>query len=163
MLSLAGQKEHCSTHNCTQWQQFLTLDGYLHTLILSRVLVTIDGVWIGEYVYWYLIHSLCNYRQLQHYRYFHTLQFTVTQALRFTVFTSRILATDLEQSHCNFKSHMNSSFHRLIPFLPLYCNCQFRTLDSVQFLCSPAHIMADWRLETRLYLYCSCQLRNFTL
>jgi hypothetical protein len=29
------------------------------------------------------------------YRYFHTLQFTVTHALGFSVFTSRILATDL--------------------------------------------------------------------
>jgi hypothetical protein len=39
----------------------------------------------------------------------HTLQFIVTHALGFSVFTSRILATDLSQSHCNFKSHMKSS------------------------------------------------------
>jgi hypothetical protein len=45
---------------------------------------------------------------------------------------------------------MKSSFHRLIPFLPLFCNCQFRRLDCIQFLCSHAHILADWRLETRL-------------
>jgi hypothetical protein len=36
-----------------------------------------------------------------------TLQFTVTHALRFSVFTSRILATDLSQCHCNFKTHMS--------------------------------------------------------
>jgi hypothetical protein len=45
-----------------------------------------------------------------------TLQFTVTHALGFSVFTSRILATDLSQSHCNFESHMKSSFHCLIHF-----------------------------------------------
>jgi hypothetical protein len=45
----------------------------------------------------------------------HTLQLTVTHALGFSVFTSRILATDLWQSHCNFNSHMKSPFHSLIP------------------------------------------------
>jgi hypothetical protein len=47
----------------------------------------------------------------------HTLQFTVTHALGFSVFTSRILATDLSQYHYRFKSHMKSSFHSLIPSL----------------------------------------------
>jgi hypothetical protein len=37
-----------------------------------------------------------------------------------SVFTSRILATDLSQSLCNFKSHMRSSFHSLIPSLSLF-------------------------------------------
>jgi hypothetical protein len=45
-------------------------------------------------------------------------QLTVAHALGFSVFTSRILATDLSQSRCNFKSHMKSSLHRIIPFLP---------------------------------------------
>jgi hypothetical protein len=48
----------------------------------------------------------------------HTSQFTVTHALGFSVYMSRILATDLSQSHCNLKSHIKSSWHRLIPFLP---------------------------------------------
>jgi hypothetical protein len=51
-----------------------------------------------------------------------TLQFTVTHALELSVFTSRILATDLSQSHCNFKSHMKSSCHSLIPFLTFLLN-----------------------------------------
>jgi hypothetical protein len=51
-----------------------------------------------------------------------TLQFTVPQALWFSVFTSRIMATDLSQSHCNFNSHMKSSCHSLIPFLPFLLN-----------------------------------------
>jgi hypothetical protein len=45
---------------------------------------------------------------------------------------------------------MKPSFHSLIDFLPLFCSCQFRRLDSVQFLCSQAHIPAGGRLETRL-------------
>jgi hypothetical protein len=52
----------------------------------------------------------------------HILQFTVTHALGFSVFTSRIMATDLSQYHCNFKSHMKSSCHRQIPFLPFILN-----------------------------------------
>jgi hypothetical protein len=47
---------------------------------------------------------------------------------------------------------MTSSLHRLIPFLPLFCSCQFWGLDSIQFLCSQAHILAGWRLETQLTL-----------
>jgi hypothetical protein len=35
-----------------------------------------------------------------------------------SVFTSRILATELSRSHSNFKSHVKSSGHSLIPFLP---------------------------------------------
>jgi hypothetical protein len=47
---------------------------------------------------------------------------------------------------------MKSSFHSLIPFLPLFCSCQFRRIDSVPLLCSQAHILAGWSLETRLTL-----------
>jgi hypothetical protein len=47
---------------------------------------------------------------------------------------------------------MKSSFHSLIPFLPLFCSCQFRRLDSIQFLCSQAHILAGWSPETRLFI-----------
>jgi hypothetical protein len=46
---------------------------------------------------------------------------------------------------------MKSSSHSPIPFLPLFCNCELRRLDSIQFLCSQAHILAGWRLETRFY------------
>jgi hypothetical protein len=48
----------------------------------------------------------------------HILHFTVTYAVGLSVFTSRILATGLEQSHCNFKSPIKSSFHSLVSFLP---------------------------------------------
>jgi hypothetical protein len=60
---------------------------------------------------------------IQRYRWStHTLQFTITHALRFSVFTSRILATDLEQSHTHFKSHIKSSLHSLTDFLPFLLN-----------------------------------------
>jgi hypothetical protein len=81
----------------------------------------------------------------------HNLQFTVPQALRFSVFTSRIPAMDLSLSHSYFKSHMKSSFHCLIPLLPLFCSCQFQTFDSIKFLCPQVHIPAGWRTETRLF------------
>jgi hypothetical protein len=72
-----------------------------------------------------------NYRQYNAIADLHTFHFTVTHALGFSVSTSRIPATDLSQPHCNFKSHMKSSSRRLIPFLALlFCDCQFRRLDS---------------------------------
>jgi hypothetical protein len=43
-------------------------------------------------------------------------------ALGFSAFTSRIQATDLSQSHCNFKSHVRSSLRRLTHFLPFLLN-----------------------------------------
>jgi hypothetical protein len=92
-----------------------------------------------------------DYREYSAIPILHTFQFTVTYALGFSVFTSRIQATDLSQSHCNITSHMGSFLHSLITFLPLFCSCQFRRRDSIQFLCSHAHILAGWRLETRLF------------
>jgi hypothetical protein len=43
---------------------------------------------------------------------------------------------------------MESSFCSLIPFLLLFCSCQFRRLDSIPF---QAHILAGWHPETRLF------------
>jgi hypothetical protein len=37
--------------------------------------------------------------------------------------------------------------------MPLICDCQFRRLDSIQFLYSQAHIPVGWLLETRLDYY----------
>jgi hypothetical protein len=95
----------------------------------------------------------------------HTFQFTVTHALGFSVFTSRILETVFSQSHSNFNSHMKSSFRSLIHFFPLFYSCQFRRLDWIQFLYSQAHILAGWRLETRLFTsdYCPILCHVFWL
>jgi hypothetical protein len=107
---------------------------------------------LDDWIYCTLyIHTTRDYRQCSAIAILHTFHFTVTHALGFSVVTSRILATDLSQSHCNFKSHMKSSLRSLIPFLPLFCECQFRRLDSIQFLCSQTHTLVGWRVETRLY------------
>jgi hypothetical protein len=99
-----------------------------------------------------------DYRQYSTIAILHTFQFSITHALGFSAFSSRILATDLSQSHCHFKSHMKSSFHSLIPFFSLFGSCKFRRLDSIQFLCSQAHIPKGWRLETRLFTLDYCFL-----
>jgi hypothetical protein len=124
---------------------------FLVQFILSLVWFCVTyktGFWIG---WLHLIRSQLgtrgNYSAIS---VLHILQFTVPHALWFSVFTSRLLATDLSQSHCNFKLHMKSSLHRLVPSLLLFCDCQFRGLDWIQFLCSQAHILAGWRLGTRL-------------
>jgi hypothetical protein len=46
---------------------------------------------------------------------------------------------------------MKSSFRSLIPFLPLFCSCHFRRLDSVQSPAPRVHIPAGRRPETRLF------------
>jgi hypothetical protein len=48
----------------------------------------------------------------------HFLVRSCAHTLGFSVFSSHILATDLSQSHCHFKSHANSSLYRRINFLP---------------------------------------------
>jgi hypothetical protein len=78
----------------------------------------------------------------------HTSQFTVTHALGFSVFNSRLLAMDLQQSPCHFTSHMKSSLHRLIPFLPLFCNCQ---LNSISLLPSSYPGWLESRNSTQFY------------
>jgi hypothetical protein len=49
---------------------------------------------LDDWIYWLLIHTTRNYRQYRGIADLHTLQFTVTHALGFSVFTSRILVTD---------------------------------------------------------------------
>jgi hypothetical protein len=68
-----------------------------------------------------------NYRQYSAIADLHTLQFIVTHALGFSAFTSLIQATDFIRV-CHFKSYMKSSLRRLIPFLPLFCNCQLSSI-----------------------------------
>jgi hypothetical protein len=66
------------------------------------------GFGLDDWIYWTLyIHTTQDYRQYSAIADLHTLQFTVIHALGFSVFTSRILATDY-QSYCNFKSYVKS-------------------------------------------------------
>jgi 3-deoxy-D-arabino-heptulosonate 7-phosphate (DAHP) synthase class II len=82
----------------------------------------------------------------------HTLQFTFAHALGFSVFTSRLLATDLSQSHCNFTSHMESSLHRLTPCLQYPAAASSKT--RLSFLPTTA-------LYSLLLCYYSCPAEHF--
>jgi hypothetical protein len=76
------------------------------------------GLGVDHWIYCTLYnHTGRDYRKYSAIAILHTFQITVTRALGLSVFTSRILSTDLSQSHCNFKSHMKSSFLNLIPIL----------------------------------------------
>jgi hypothetical protein len=107
-----------------------------------------DGFWIG----WLDLLVPCTHNSELQTRQRYCLSRHFTHSLGLSVFTSRILATDLYQSHYHFKSHMKSSFHTQIPISLLYFNGHFWRLDSIQFLCSHAHIRVSWSLETGLIL-----------
>jgi hypothetical protein len=72
----------------------------------------------------------------------HTLQFRITHALG----SQSSLVIPRQRIYNNLTVTSNhtwkSSLHRLLPFFSLFHNCQFRRLDSVQFYCSQAHILA---------------------
>jgi hypothetical protein len=68
--------------------------------------------WMIGFINTLYIHATRDYRQYSSIANLHIFQFTVAQALSFSVFTSRILATDLSQFLCNLNSYS------LIPFLP---------------------------------------------
>jgi hypothetical protein len=98
--------------------------------------VTIDGVWdwsIG-FIASYTFTQLGDYRQYSIVADLYTLQFTVTHALGFSVFTSRILATDLSQSHCHFKSYMKSSLHSLL--ISCHYSAAVNSKDFTKFISS---------------------------
>jgi hypothetical protein len=77
------------------------------------------GFGFDDWIYCTLyIHTVRDYRQYSAIAILHTLQFTVAHAPGFLAVTSRILATDLSQSHWHFNSHMKSSWHNVILFFP---------------------------------------------
>jgi hypothetical protein len=118
---------------------------------------------LNDWIYCTLyIYKVRDYRRYNTIFILHTLQFTVAHALGFPVFNSRILAKDLSQFHCNFKSHMKSPLHGLTPFLPFFLNhllLPSPELDPIQILAAwdPRYI-ASRRTQTkhRLHhiLYC---------
>jgi hypothetical protein len=75
-----------------------------------------------------------DYRQCSAVSDVNTLEFTVTHALEFSVFTSRILATDFNTVSLSLQSTHQVFFSQ--PFQPLFCRWRFRRLDSIQFLCT---------------------------
>jgi hypothetical protein len=118
----------------------------LNLIIVSRVVVTYNtGFRLDDWIYCTLyIHRTRVSRPCSAIATLHTFQFTVAHALGSSVFTSRILATDLSQSHCHFKSPMKCTFHHLIPFLPLFCSCQFRRLHSRLLFSSRSPLMCPF-------------------
>jgi hypothetical protein len=95
-----------------------------HNIFMCRVrCVTYRrGSGLDDWIYWHLIHTTRDYRQHCAVSILRTLMFTITHALEFSAFSSRVLATDLSQSHCNFNSHMKFSFYNLIHSLSFLLN-----------------------------------------
>jgi hypothetical protein len=91
--------------------------------ILSRLGVTYKtGFGSDDWIYCTLyIHTVRDYRQLQRYR--HYTHFPVHRCTRTRILSSLVVSGQrIFQSHCNFRSHMKSSVHRLFPFLPFILN-----------------------------------------
>jgi hypothetical protein len=114
----------CSPFQLTDIWKCSTMltDMYYSLTIVSRALVTTNGVWIG------FIDTL-----------FTKLGTTGNTALSlvYTLYNSQLhthedyqssLVVSLQRSQCNFKSHMESSLHSLIPILLLFCNCQINSI-----------------------------------
>jgi hypothetical protein len=103
---LSGQKEGWMTVRCyAPWEPIqLTWEWNILSGVSGSV-TNNNGFWIGWLGLLTLIHiHSSELEAIVALSLFHTLsQFTVTHALGFSVFSSRILATDLYQSHCNFK------------------------------------------------------------
>jgi hypothetical protein len=69
------------------------------------------GLGLDDWIYWHLGHTTTQLQAIQHYADPRTSRVTVVHAVGFSLLTSCIPATDLSQSHCNFKSHVKCSFH----------------------------------------------------
>jgi hypothetical protein len=98
------------------------------------------GFGLDDWTYWHLIHvhSTWNYRQVQRYRYFHTLQFTVTPTSVFSL----LLVVSWQRIHNSltvivahyevFVAQPNSFLAIILPTSQtlsiLCCNCQLRNL-----------------------------------
>jgi hypothetical protein len=96
---------------------------FFHIVACRNLLVICKtGFGLNDWIYCTLYIHNSGLETIQRYHYSTHFQFTVAHALGYSVFTSCILATDLSQSHCNFKSYMKSSCHHLIPFLSFLLN-----------------------------------------
>jgi hypothetical protein len=83
----------------------------------------------------------------------HTLKFTVTHALGFSVFTSRILATDFITVSLSLQITHEVFFSQSTSLLTISSQSS-STADSLSSIssCFQAHVPAGWRLETQLTL-----------
>jgi hypothetical protein len=79
------------------------------------------GSGLDDGIYWHFMHSTRDTGNCSAIAVLHTFQFTFTLTLGFSVFTSYILATDLSQTQCNFKSDLKTC-HSLISSFPSLLN-----------------------------------------
>jgi hypothetical protein len=96
----------------------------------------ITGSGLDDSIYW---HTFTQFRTAGNYSavaILHAFQLTVAHARGFSVFISCTLTKDLSQSHCNFKSHMKFSCHRLIPSLPFLQQPIPRLLSTTVVYCA---------------------------
>jgi hypothetical protein len=117
-----------------------------------------DLYWIYCILY---VHTLRGCMKYSAIAILHTFQLTVTHALGLSVFTSRTLATDLSQSRCHIYSHIKSSWHNLIPFLPFLFNhlrLIFRTKSTSPFW-SKSKLLYDWRFAANQFVLASSSMR----
>jgi hypothetical protein len=124
----------------------LILAGHIF-IILSRVGVTYKtGFRLNEWIYCNIyIHTTRDCSQYSAVADLHNLQFTVTHALGFSVFISCTQATDIAVS-------ISLQITHEVSFAPPNSrSCQFRRLNSIQFLCSQDHSSAGLRLEARTF------------
>jgi hypothetical protein len=70
--------------------------GYCHDLR-----VTIDGVWIGEWIYWPLVHPTRNYKHLQRYRWSNHYILNLLSLLSLVISWQRILLVGILQLLCS--------------------------------------------------------------
>jgi hypothetical protein len=83
--------------------------------------IYMTGSGLDYWIYWHLNHTTWDSKQHSDIADLHTLQFTITRTVRYSVFIT-VSWQRIQQSHCHFKLHMKSSLHRLIPFLPFLLN-----------------------------------------
>jgi hypothetical protein len=118
----------------------LHLYGAWFNLILSRGLIT-DGVRIGNRIYWTLI--LVTTDNHDSHTELHTPKTAVTTVYRsvFSVFSSRCLVVA-----SNGGRFPSSGFPKFPwPQIPSSYNCNSHLTQQWTFLCSRAHVLADWR------------------
>jgi hypothetical protein len=98
-LHLYGQRVNQEINQqtpATSWY----LEWYCHVFMAPWLIIMGSG--LDDWIYWRLLCTVSlNYKQHSAITDLHSLQFTVTHALGFSVFTNRILETEWKQSHCD--------------------------------------------------------------
>jgi hypothetical protein len=97
--------------------------------------VTMDGFWIGldDWIYWHLIHTTLNYRQLQRSRW--STHFIVQCYKHWCSQSSPVVSGQrIYKSLTVTAAHKKSSLHSLIPFLPFFLSYSAISWDSLNSL-----------------------------